>query len=60
MPSNTSRTLSRRRFLPMMGLPLLALPAVSAACGGGDEAEGEITIYVGRSQTLVQPLLRCV
>lgn len=57
MTSNIPRTVSRRRFLPMMGLPLLAFPAVSAACGGGDEAEGTITIYVGRSQTLVQPLL---
>jgi iron(III) transport system substrate-binding protein len=46
----------RQRFL-VSGLVLVAalLAVLASACGGGDDER--LTIYAGRSQTLVQPLL---
>ena len=42
--------------LSLSGLFAIGFALLTAACSGGDSA-GEITVYVGRSPTLVQPLL---
>ena len=59
LPSRTSRPQSIRAALVAIAIAGLSLPL--AACGGGDESEGTqegaVTVYSGRSEQLIAPIL---
>ncbi len=43
--------------MPRRLIPLVALAALLVTACGGDEAKGPLTVYSGRSEELVQPLI---
>jgi iron(III) transport system substrate-binding protein len=43
------------RFVPLLGLLVLAAAALAVACGGDDDRQ--VTVYSGRSEELIGPLL---
>ena len=50
--------LSTRKGIKFWGMLAFVIAAVFlAACGGSDNDEGSLTVYSGRSDTLVAPLI---
>lgn len=49
--------LARRGGLLAAGLMALSLVTIGTACGSGDDGSGQVTVYSGRSEELIGPLL---
>lgn len=51
-------TRNRKRAIFWTILLSLLVPVLLAACGGSDDGSGSLTVYSGRSETLVGPLIQ--